>query len=239
MVEMKKDGRRFMDCCGSPCFNGKYGSVKIMTPDLDINQTPREIHKTSGQSATISCSVRDDIDIKEMQFYQREEKLFSLIVQSSVDSFTLKFLGNSENFTWITDGEESYVCTEKTETNGLKTSGRPKGSNEIYCPPPEKSNTTMYLVNGSQQIASMWINVTRHRSRLQISGTIRNLEITLNNLRNDDQDFYQCRGTVGGFPNELRGNLTFLIINHGVSSFVGHLGLTFVVALASCLVTFY
>ncbi|XP_066442906.1 uncharacterized protein [Eleutherodactylus coqui] len=206
-----------------------------------IDQKPRDMDRKVGQSAIISCSVPEDIDIREIHFQRINTKIFSLTVQTSHISSILRFSGTFEKFQWIIDDGEStgsYICKEQTEMNALKSSGRLKEKNEIDCPSPDVSSTSNLLVlnNGSNQVASLWINPRTYYSRLDISGTIRNVKVTLNNLNEEDTDSYECTGKAEGITEELKGIATFLTVrSHGIRIHTGKLGLAFAMALVSCL----
>lgn len=209
---------------------------QVMT-DVYIEARPREMTKKVGQSATISCSVSEKIDIREIYLLKENTKILSLTVQSSALSFKLSFHGTFENFTWIINEPEimdSYMCTDKKETSVLKISERLKESDHIDCPSPDESSTHMFLNSGSNQVASLWISPSGYHSRLNISGTIRNLNLTLNDLSTKDTEVYEWRGKAEGIPGELEGEHTVLKVkNHGISIYPGKLGLAFPLALAS------
>ncbi|CAN2391624.1 hypothetical protein PRIEUP_LOCUS1664, partial [Pristimantis euphronides] len=204
-----------------------------------INETPPDLDLKAGQSATISCSVTEEIDIREIHFQKRKTRIFSLAVQTSDISSKLRFSGTFKKFKWIIDDGEnlgSYICTDQTELNAMKSSGRLKEKNQIDCPSPDNSSTYIFLNNGSKQIASLLIQPRGYYSRLDVSGTIRNVKITLNNLSREDIDSYECTGKAEGITEELRGKQTFLNVrNHEMCIHTGKLGLAFAMALASCL----
>ncbi|KAM3920791.1 uncharacterized protein RB166_010305 [Leptodactylus fuscus] len=205
-----------------------------------ITQSPKEIDLKVGESAAVSCSVSSNIDIKEIQFWKRSQSIVNLTVKPSDISSTLSFFGTLEKFNWIADGYMgSYTCIDKTDENILKTSELPNETNDIDCPSPKASSTSMLLMNGSQEIASLSTS-GEYRSRLQVSGTIRNLTITLKGLTENDTDSYECKGRAEGIGEELTGASTMLIVrSHGISRHADNLGLAFIMALASCVYKMY
>lgn len=210
---------------------------KVMT-DVYITARPRDLDLKVGQSATISASVSDKVDIREIYLFKNDINILSLTVQTSDLSFTLSFFGTFEKFHWIIAEEESmdaYVCTDKTEMDeDLKISERLKDSNQIDCPSPEESSNHLFLNSGNQQIASLRISPGGYHSRLHISGTIRHLNITLNDLRVEDTELYEWKGKAEGIPSEVEGEHTVLHVrSHGISISTGKLALASLVASAS------
>ncbi|KAM4034954.1 uncharacterized protein ACNLHF_021662 [Anomaloglossus baeobatrachus] len=206
-------------------------------PDDYINGTPPNLDLKVGQSATISCIVKEDIDIRELQFGESKtkKKILNLTMDSRDIPSKLSFSGSFEKFQWIVEEKESsYVCTDETEKKNLENTGRLEGNNQIDCPVPKENSTVMFLKNGTKQIASFWINSGDYRSRMDISGTFWNLKITLHNLKIEDTGSYECTGKAEGIKEELLGTHTFLTVRaHGIGIYTGNLGLAFAVALAS------
>ncbi|XP_075702357.1 uncharacterized protein LOC142666252 [Rhinoderma darwinii] len=197
---------------------------KVMS-DSYINQTPDEWNIEVGKSATISCSVAEKIDIREIYFLRHQTQIFNLTIETSNISYTLGFSGIFEKFKWTIHGDNmsSYTCTDTKDMNSLKTSGTFQETNQIDCPSPGKSSSYMLLNNGTKQIASLSMNSVYH-SRLHISGTIRNLTITLKNLSKEDVDLYACTGKAEGIDGEIKEQHTVLK-NHGINIQTGNMAL--------------
>ncbi|XP_073538614.1 uncharacterized protein [Phyllobates terribilis] len=200
-------------------------------PNKYINGIPPNLDRKVGQSATFSCIATEHIDIRELQLgaSKTKKKFLNLTMDKSGISSKLSFSGSFEKFHWVIKGEEpisSYVCTDKTEIL--------EGTNQIDCPLPDENSTFLFLKNGREQIASFWINSGDYRSRLDISGTLLNITITLNNLTEEDTGSYECTGKAEGIGEELLGTPTFLTVRgHGIGIYTGNLGFAFFVALAS------
>ncbi|XP_044130614.1 uncharacterized protein LOC122923838 [Bufo gargarizans] len=211
-----------------------------VTSDTSLTQTPSEITLRVGQSATITCSIEKNIDIREMQFWKNKENLLNLTIQTSDISSKIRFSGTFGEFKWILDDGEhtdSYICTAKTEMNALKLSEGVHKTNQIDCPSPDESSTNVILNNGSKKIASLSVIPGEYRSRLDISGTILSLTLTLKNVNISDIDSYQCKGRAKNIAEDsLHGKPTILNVkNHGKSSHTGNLGSAFAMVLASWL----
>lgn len=209
---------------------------KVMA-DVYITAIPRDLDRKVGQSATISVSVSNKIDIREIYLFKNNTNILSLKVQTTILSFTLSFFGTFDKFKWIIEEEDSmdsYVCTDNTEMDALKIPERLTETNHIDCPSPDESSNHMFLNSGSKQIASLRVNPGGYRSRLHISGTIRHLNVTLNDLRIEDTELYDWKGKAEGIPSEVEGEHTILHVrSHGMNIYTGKLGLAFPVALAS------
>ncbi|XP_077109601.1 uncharacterized protein LOC143766096 [Ranitomeya variabilis] len=203
-----------------------------------INGSPPNLDRKVGQSATFSCIITEPIDIRELQFgaSKTKEKFLNLTMDKNGITSKLSFSGYFEKFLWTIKEENSssYVCTDKTEMNELEKLERREGANQIDCPLPNENSTFLFLKNGLEQIASFWIKSGDNRSRINISGTLLNLKITLNNLNKKDTGSYECTGKAEGIEEELIGTPTFLTVrDHGIGIYTGNMGLAFVVALAS------
>ncbi|XP_073415889.1 uncharacterized protein [Dendrobates tinctorius] len=203
-----------------------------------INGTPLNLDQKVGQSATFSCIITEPIDIRELQFRvsKTKERFLNLTMDKNGIASKLSFSGYFKKFHWTIKEENisSYVCTDKTEMNELAKLERLEGTNQIDCPLPKEISYFLFLKNEHEQIASFWIKSGDYHNRINISGTLLNLKITLNNLNKEDTGSYECTGKAKGIEEELIGTPTFLTVrDHGIGIYTGNLGLAFVVALAS------
>ncbi|XP_069808020.1 uncharacterized protein [Dendropsophus ebraccatus] len=208
----------------------------------NVNVAAAQKELRVGESAVISCSVADGVDIRQMNFLKNETlNILSLKIQERVYSSMLTFSGTFKKFEWVLEeGEtmESCTCTDKKEMYAVTSSGQDEETKQITCPTPQNSKT-MFLLNGTQEIASLYVDPPEYHSRLSISGSIRNLKITLTNVEKEDTDTYTCQAEAKGLG-KLTGEHPFLTVRgHGVSTETGNLGLALAMALASCLYKLY
>lgn len=148
-----------------------------MTMSQDyMTQQPESITREVGQSATIQCSTHD-VDIRTIHFYKRNFRIFTFWINSANLSYTLNVSGTYDQCTWF--------------INEARTESKP-------CTTGDNTEKKWYL-EGNETLASLFVDSTsNYRSRIQLSGTIRKLRITLNDLLESDLDSYTCSGEANG-----------------------------------------
>lgn len=90
----------------------------------------------------------------------------------------------------------------------------------MYCHSPGETDTKIYLWNGTEVASFSVVKILDYKSRIRLSGTIRNLTIRLTDLSLSDRDGYTCRGTAKGIG-DFMGNETSLSV--GKKYIYGHI----------------
>ncbi|XP_073463044.1 uncharacterized protein [Aquarana catesbeiana] len=170
-----------------------------------IHQVPERMSKAVGQSASIQCSVDKRIDIRGLSLYKRHSLIFTLWISSDTLSYTLEVSGTYNNFTWILnqDGGGTFPCTTASSAE----------SPTVACRGPDEKDPNISLWNEVENVASFSVvSSLDYKSRIRLSGTLRNLTIWVTGLRESDRDCYTCHGTAEGIERDFKGNETCLIV---------------------------
>ncbi|XP_077314763.1 uncharacterized protein LOC143935047 isoform X2 [Lithobates pipiens] len=195
----------------------------IIFPDITmsedyIHRVPERTSKVVGQAASVQCWVDKRIDVRGLSLYKRNSFIFTLWVGDGALSNTLEVSGTYNNFTWILnqDGRKTFPCTAASSPE----------SPTMACLGPGEKDPKIYLGNEVENVASFLVDSSLdYKSRIRLSGTVRNLTIWLTALSESDRDCYTCRGTAEGIERDFKGNETCLIVENAPQPSTAHVGI--------------
>ncbi|XP_073538611.1 uncharacterized protein [Phyllobates terribilis] len=181
----------------SNCLSGEY-----------ITQSPPYLDLVEGDSGTISCTVQSDLDIRSLSFIRRFTIILQLCIYSTNGSNLLSFSGTFQNI----------KCERKTETGEKSTctiGEEPFNSVQgDHCSPPPENSLKKIFNCGDNIFASIWVDPS-YGNRIDLSGTIRKLKLTLQNVTQADSDSYSCRGNATGFIGDFTAYSTQVSVTKG------------------------
>ncbi|XP_077314633.1 uncharacterized protein LOC143934962 [Lithobates pipiens] len=150
----------------------------------------------SVKDVSMLCLTSEKDDIRELSFYDKTSILFTIWVSKGAFSKTLEVSGTFNNFNWILnqDGRKTFPCTN----------ANPEGSDDFHCRGPKDTDNEIYLSKGSQTKASLSIDIN-YKSRMRISGTIRNATVTLSDVEKDEGCF-SCKWKEFGVSALINGH---------------------------------
>ncbi|XP_072259621.1 uncharacterized protein [Pyxicephalus adspersus] len=187
----------------------------IMMTENYIEQKPEYIYHTVGENASIQCTAGANIDIRNLSLLRRHTKIFTLRTSKSIISKVLKLSGSFEELTWSLSQLENflYQCSSDKNQSDFKIPGSSVEPNTTTCSVPGDFSMNLSILNGSEKVVTLWMeNRLDYHSRIQLSGTIRNLSIMLNNLQESDRDSYTCSGRAEGVVDDIKGKSTSLVV---------------------------
>lgn len=171
-----------------------------------ITQRPTHLDIHEGDSGKIFCSVPNNIDIRALSLEKSREKILHLCLLNDTKPNFLSFSGTIENlkceFSETAGDEATCAMEDKKDLS--------KGD---YCSPPPENSIKKFLYHGPQILATIWVN-SAYKSCIDLSGTIRNLSLTLQHLTPHDDGSYACSGYASDMG-EFRADSTQLTVTQG------------------------
>ncbi|KAM4030699.1 uncharacterized protein ACNLHF_018351 isoform 2-T3 [Anomaloglossus baeobatrachus] len=169
-----------------------------------ITQRPPHLDLVEGDSGTISCTVQNDLDIRSLSFIRR----FTIILQLCIYSTNASNLSFSGTF-------QNMKCERETaagEKSTCKVREEPfSHEHGDHCSPPPRNSLKNVFDCGNYIFASIWVN-RRYENRIDLSGTIKEINLTLKRVNGDDIDSYTCRGNATGGIEDFTAKSTQLSV---------------------------
>ncbi|XP_068118428.1 uncharacterized protein [Hyperolius riggenbachi] len=160
-----------------------------------ITQEPSNLQLRAGESAKMSCTVQEHIEVEELRLSFFKNEIFSISVSDKTAS-KFDFSGTFKTFSW--NVPQNNCSTHRSED-----------SLTLTCYSGDVTTTT----------ATLWVkNSNDYQSRLDLSGSVYKLKVTLNDLQGDDMGTYRCSGKLKDVFEGFSGNETNLTVYTGLSN---------------------
>ncbi|XP_073415930.1 uncharacterized protein [Dendrobates tinctorius] len=119
----------------------------------------------------------------------------------------------------------------------LMSSNKPFSSEKgDHCSPPPENSLKKFFNCEDNIFASIWVN-SSYGNRIDLSGTIRELKFTLQDVTEADSDSYSCRGNATRGIGEFTADSTQVSVTKGSVPVGAIIGAVFVVCFI-CLACF-